>query len=441
MNRHLALLLILVLCLPGSLLWADHHDPNEPVDPNAPVAHLMFEGDVNDVYGNVVDGALIGEEDPNDPNVILVPTFADGVDGLGIVFDGTNYADLGGTFGDAVIAPLTSFTASVWVNSIDTGDWSRIFEVGADNDNRVALLAYSGGTPEEPSWTGMGGPRLEVKINGEQHNQNSPIDAIADGEWNHLAMTLDADANEAQVYSNGVLTDSKMGIGQDFQEPNAFTNDPSMIADPFTYAFVGNSWDGNPPITGTIDDLRLYNRVLTGDEIGALYLGLVPVLTVETMDSLVATDSDGDLITLDGIDVNDLVLATVVADYEKFPDHPAADAESFFLGTYASLDDANEIIIIFPEAVEVINIVERGANDLGFFQALDADGVPFGGLCPFAKSDWLKTEYNINNQTCGAIRIIANRPIYGVRVTPDGAMGLDPASVSGIVVIAEPVEE
>lgn len=229
-----------------------------------PVSHLPFEGDLTDTVGH-----------PTDPNGLMgldansLPVFEPGVNGLGIVFDGSNYADLGADYGNAVIAPLAHFTASVWVNATNTGGWSRIFEAGADRDNRVALLAYSGGTPDEPAWTGMGGPRLEVRINGEQHNQNAPASAITDGEWTHLAMVLDAAENEAKIYANGVLTESRMGIGQEFRHAKAFTNDPSKIADPFTYAFVGNSDDGNL-LTGAVDELKIYNAPLRPGDVAKL---------------------------------------------------------------------------------------------------------------------------------------------------------------------------
>ncbi len=99
----------------------------------------------------------------------------------------------------------------------------------------------------------------------------------------------------------------------------------------------------------------------------------------------------------------------------------------------SSAHDWIEIFMVFDQPVQTIFLIERNGNDKGFLQALDADGVPFGALTHFATSDWLKTEYTINgSQVASGVRLIANLPIYGVRVTPDGTMGLDPVSVSGI---------
>jgi hypothetical protein len=133
--------------------------------------------------------------------------------------------------------------------------------------------------------------------------------------------------------------------------------------------------------------------------------------------------------------VDNLVLGTTSTDFEKFADHPAADADNFDLGTYASLDDSSAIDMVFSVPVSTIFIIERGANDLGFIQALDAAGDPVGAPVAYAKSDWFKPGVKINgNQDAGAIVIKAKDPIYGVKILPptDASMGLDPASVSAI---------
>lgn len=159
-------------------------------------------------------------------------------------------------------------------------------------------------------------------------------------------------------------------------------------------------------------------------------------LTVEPLESIVATGSDGELLALNGMDVNELIVAKVTADYEKFEDHPAADAQNFSLGSYASLDDANEIVFMFPEPVSKVFVIERNGNDYGLVQALDADGTPVEGIpTAFVVSDWLKTEYKVNgNQVASGLCLVPEGPISGIRVTTEGTMGLDPISVSGVPV-------
>ena len=180
--------------------------------------------------------------------------------------------------------------------------------------------------------------------------------------------------------------------------------------------------DGQPDGTGavTIRNIQVVPPV-------------APVITVAPAE-VEATGDDGMVLSINGIVVEDLILGTTSTDFEKWPDHPAPDADDFDLGTYASLDDSGYITIMFDVPVSTVFIIERGANDLGLLQPLDAAGDPVGGLAAFAKSDWFKPGIKINGQDAGAIVITAEVPISGIMVLPaEGAgMGLDPASVSAI---------
>jgi hypothetical protein len=169
------------------------------------------------------------------------------------------------------------------------------------------------------------------------------------------------------------------------------------------------------------------------DDIG--YGKPAPMLTVAAVDSVEITGDDGMVLSINGIAVDNLVLGATSTDFEKFADHPAPDADDFDLGTYASLDDSSFINMLFSVPVSTIFIIERGANDRGFIQALDAAGGPVGAPVAYATSDWFKPGVKINgNQDAGAIAIQAKSPIYGVQILPptDANMGLDPASVSAI---------
>lgn len=169
------------------------------------------------------------------------------------------------------------------------------------------------------------------------------------------------------------------------------------------------------------------------DDLG--YGRTAPAVTVGPADSVETTGDDGMVLSINGIDVSSLILGTTSTDFEKFADHPAADADDFDLGTYASLDDSSAIDMMFGVTVSTVFIVERGANDQGFIQPLDAAGDPVGPAVQYAKSDWHKPGIKINgNQDAGAIVIQARKPISGVRILPptDANMGLDPASVSAL---------
>lgn len=188
---------------------------------------------------------------------------------------------------------------------------------------------------------------------------------------------------------------------------------------------VGNPGGAASDATGTlyIDDIRLMS-----------VSDLPPVVSVAPPTAVEITGDDGMVLSINELDVANLALATTTSDFEKHADHPAVDADDFDLSTYASLDEAGVVTMTFPAPVSTIFIIERGANDEGLIQPVDAAGEPVGGVQTFAKSDWFKPGISINGQDAGAIAITAEVPISGIQILPlpDGVTGLDPASVSGI---------
>jgi len=132
--------------------------------------------------------------------------------------------------------------------------------------------------------------------------------------------------------------------------------------------------------------------------------------------------------------VEDMVLGVTTTDFEKFADHPAPHADDLDLKTYASLDDSTVITTMFAVPVSTVFIIERGANDFGFIQPLDAAGNPIGSPQTYAKTDWFKSGVKVNGQDAGTMVITAAVPISGIMVLPPtGAlMGLDPACISAV---------
>jgi len=237
------------------------------------VAHLKFDGDADDELGNVIAATFVG-----------TPVFGAGVDGQALFLNGqTDYVDLGPEFGPAVIQPLTSFSISVWAkgNNVDSARvWPRACQFGNSDDSEyVALLPYSGGTPEEPAWGAMGGPRFELKKtgygDGKENNLtlNAPNTAITPDEWANIVVVLDADRDYAAIYVNGELVKAGiyMGAAGLAYDTSDFTRNPSII-EKYDQNYIGNSAD-NSLFYGGIDDLQIYNRVLSPAEIDLIASG------------------------------------------------------------------------------------------------------------------------------------------------------------------------
>jgi len=176
-----------------------------------------------------------------------------------------------------------------------------------------------------------------------------------------------------------------------------------------------------------------------------------PIIALTPMDadSIVATGSDGKLVSLNGIDVKDLILGRTTADLESHVDHPAAHADNFDLTTYASLDGSSVIKTVFDVPVATIFILEMGANDSGFFQPIDADGNPIGGKLAFTAADFryrvkgLLINAQAGQQEVGGIAIVAEVPINGLLILPPTGRtnSIDPMSVSAVPAKSLPLSE
>ncbi len=174
-----------------------------------------------------------------------------------------------------------------------------------------------------------------------------------------------------------------------------------------------------------VDDLRLLPGAPSTAPAG---------ITIRAAGSVEATGNDGTVLSIDGIDAGSLILGTTSTDFEKHADHPAADADDFELGTYASLDDSSAVTVLFAAPVTTIFIIERGANDQGLIQPLDEAGNPAGGTATFAQNDWFQPGLTIAGQAAGAMVITADTPIWGITILPPigGAIGIDPACICAV---------
>jgi hypothetical protein len=87
---------------------------------------------------------------------------------------------------------------------------------------------------------------------------------IQSGQWQHAAVVLDQPNDTVQLYMNGDL------VAEDTNAPDdvsADTNYPVEIG-ATTYK---DTWWRDPYFDGRIDDVRVYDRPLTGEEVGDLY--------------------------------------------------------------------------------------------------------------------------------------------------------------------------
>ncbi|TDD70019.1 hypothetical protein E1262_10615 [Jiangella aurantiaca] len=176
----------------------------------------------------------------NDAVVGGVPVPGDG----GFVLDGDDHLEIPAT--DAVRAAGDTYTASAWFRTDRP-------------DTQAILWAYGWGSATPQWWLRAepGGNRVQALIDtGLATATLTAPGAYADGQWHHVALTRGGGAIE--LYVDGVRV----------AQAASPTGDLAFSAREGIH--VGQRPDGANRLTGGVDEVRLYDRVLTADEVAAL---------------------------------------------------------------------------------------------------------------------------------------------------------------------------
>jgi len=207
------------------------------------VGHWKFDetsgATASDSSGNGNDGTLEGN-----------PQWVTGkIDGA-LEFDGDgDYVDCGNAASLDICGADAQVTIALWVNTPDVsrahgalvtkGEWNAGYSLMINGDTTTLVAA--------------------------DRDTNSG-DLVTNDQWYHLAVTTDGATGEVTFYINGQLSEvhekNISGIGQ--------SDMPVNIA---REQWGGGRWYFN----GMIDDVRIYNRILTEDEIAQAMEGRAAV--------------------------------------------------------------------------------------------------------------------------------------------------------------------
>jgi Concanavalin A-like lectin/glucanases superfamily/Cadherin-like domain/Bacterial Ig domain len=209
--------------------------------PEGLVLALAFDEDSGltaiDGSGGGRDGAIQG--------ALRVP----GHSGNALQFDGVD--DWVTVPGSDALGLTAALTLTAWVNpTVAPGGWNTIImkERGVE-DFAYALYANDGA----PVPGGNAAPAAYINAGGS-HTSTPGTAVLAAQTWTHLAATFDGAT--LRLYVNGILASSRARTG-----PVAGSTGALRIG--------GNSaWPGEF-FAGLIDDVRIYDRALTADEIAA----------------------------------------------------------------------------------------------------------------------------------------------------------------------------
>jgi len=196
-------------------------------DPNL-VAWYRFDGDATDSSGNNLHGTEMGG-----------PTYEAGVFDQAISLDGTDdYVDCGDP-PEFDITDQISFTYWIKVVALDK-EWNTVFSRGDDSwrSSRAGLNSF-----------------MECGMRGTSGDYLFGVTPVDDGQWHHIAASYDG--TTFYVYADGELDASEPSTGQ-----ITLSNYPLFIGT--------NSQNTDRFWNGLIDDVMIFNRALSHEEIQAI---------------------------------------------------------------------------------------------------------------------------------------------------------------------------
>ena len=213
--------------------------PAEPIDDISKglVAYYPFNGNANDESGHGNHGTIIG-------NVELVAD-KDGNPNSAYRFSGEplNYISIP----DNDILHLNTFTLSAWVYS-DAEDYGNDYLInkGRDIENGSYRLYVRGV-----------GATVEYGGTNDAFIDNIPSTKV----WHFIAGTVEG--NIAKFYLDGNLMDERT-----LSSPFEYNNSEPLTLGMHYYSGVPSFWAY--PLYGILDEVRIYNRALSDDEIKQL---------------------------------------------------------------------------------------------------------------------------------------------------------------------------
>jgi hypothetical protein len=208
------------------------------------LAHYTFDGNANDASGNGHNGVINGTP-------LLTSDRFGNPDG-GYYFDGTgNWIDV-----TDLNQQFNSITVTVWAQSVNSGTIGTIISKHANAADATLLLRQENGSHV-----------AGTNINGNFMNLNgAPISGAYD------FLVFHYDGTNVSLYINNVLSVSMPATGAVAQNTS-----------PWAFGRYAAGGSIQEYYTGTIDDVRIYDRALNTQEIDALYNEANPTASLNEM--------------------------------------------------------------------------------------------------------------------------------------------------------------
>jgi uncharacterized protein (TIGR02145 family) len=226
------------------------------------VAWYPFNGNANDASDNNLNGSVTGA---------TLTTDRFGTTNSCYNFDYTNWS--WGTGGDEIYIPYnqifnsSNITVSVWARRLSAGYSNqhqaiiKRFQFGYSNPNGQTWVIQTGQSPDYLITSGV----IQAAPDNNQESIFNTGPNLTVNDWFHIVLTFDG--IKANTYINGLLFESQPANGLAL---NTVGNSGISIG-------VSDQANGNwSPFDGDIDDIGIWNRALSEEEILSLYNALPP---------------------------------------------------------------------------------------------------------------------------------------------------------------------
>jgi hypothetical protein len=182
----------------------------------------------------------------------------------GATSDGDLSVELNGDIDCFVMAnpvaafPTTAMTISMWFMDLspqDTFQQSTLFSYATTREqNEIVISVDPFGSPAR---------RVQVTLAAEDWDTGVVLPA---GSWQHVALTWDNGSGEAALYLNGTLEASTTGLGAG----SSISGGGAMVLGQ-DQDEVGRGFSTIQSVEGRLDEVIIYDRALTAEEVGEIY--------------------------------------------------------------------------------------------------------------------------------------------------------------------------
>jgi hypothetical protein len=226
---------------------------------------LVVDYEFDECSGSVVTDATSGKHDATITGASTIWSGSGGRHGCDIAMLPVSPATAYVTVPAGIFTGVSDFTIATWVRMTSNPSWSRIYDLGGNAAGFMYLSTngYAVGTTTDigvdADW--YFAPTGSATAGVDSYLGTST--ALPTGVWKHVAITGKGSTGERHIYIDGF--------------PAADLTSSQPIS-PSQYEPLGDSWigksrfdaSGDPGFPGEIDEFKVYNQILTPDQIADL---------------------------------------------------------------------------------------------------------------------------------------------------------------------------